>query len=261
MIRLQVVGLPLKTYRRLQPQIETWVSALDVTCSVRFSPSFQETTPQIGKREIMQIKQNIQEGFVHIAVLPVRDWSVLKSQFHFDCRIPMLAVPGDFRGLTWEQLEVALTQVLGFEERWCKAVKPSDFHHPLMLPPPSFEIQRVYRDFWRQCDCYRNTELLTDANNVVQGVRAAHRRSASGIGVYWLDCGKKRFSIDRSWHALSQEERLGKKRFRFCFEIPQGFHFDVVHDSGSDFCLRGKDRVYDRINRANVDSWGTVRLA
>lgn len=147
-----------------------------------------------------------------------------------------------------------------FERRWCDVVKPRDMNHALLLPPPSFEPARTLHDFWRKCDCYGDASQLTGANNILQSVRANHRRSLSGMGSYWVDEKHRKFTIDRAGHARTTEDRQQLRRFRFCYEVLPGFHYDVVHVRGERFSLNGLQRLHTNIMRGNVDPWGSVRI-
>ena len=260
LLRVQLVGLPLNVHRRLKPDFDAWYTLVQQEVSIRLAPSLSETSPEIGPRELKQVECNVQEGFTHIAVGPVRGWKELRKRFLFDCRLIKLRLPDDFLQLNWSRLKDALVAAVEFERRWRDVVKPGDMNHPLLLPPPSFEPAQDLRDFWQKCDCYGDTSQLTRVNNVLQKVKAVHRRSLHGMGSYWVDEKDRKFSIDRAGHARTIGERQGLRRFRFCYEVLPGFHYDVVHVRGERFSLKGLEGVHVNIMRGNVDSWGSVRI-
>lgn len=258
-IRIQVVGFPLKVYRRLKHYKPAWEEGLPEGTRVRYVPSRHDYAPRLDRAEINQIAQNVQDGFVHIAALPTRDFRALHI-FRFDCRLIRLDVDGDLASIAPDELGKALLSVVTYEQRWCEVVRPTSWHHPLWLPPPSFEVEHDLRDYWNRCDCYATSERLTDANNLLQGVIARHKRSQHGEGVIWLDIRSRRFSVDRSLHGRTPEERAGRRRFRFAAEVPQGFHYDVVHIDRHRFSIRSVTEEHHGCLRVNVDPWGVVGL-
>jgi len=254
-----VVGLPLRTHRRLKPQFEEWVRSLAPALNVRALPSLAENVPQIGPAEINAIRRNASEGYVHIAVVPCRDQGQVRREFLFDCRVAILDLPSDPLGMPWEAMLSGLTRFMEFEERWSQSIAPRDLHHPLLLPPPSFGPEREVQNYWKTCDTYRDTSTLTTANNTLQRVRALHRRMLSGLGSFWLDCRRLRFRIDPTRHGRTPDERQGIQRHRFCFPVPLGFHFDVEHEDSGVFTIRDQVGVIHTLRHANVDPWGSLR--
>lgn len=260
MLRLQLVGMPLRAHRRLSVELREFASRLQPEVLLRAAPSYSESQPDFAKRESEAARLNVQEGYTHLAVVPSRNQKQIQREFRFDCRVILLDLPGDLLRLSWDVLEHALTAAIEFEVQWCGAIKPSDVRSPLLLPEFSFLPERRIGDFWKQCDCYRDRARLTDANNILQAVRSIHRRSKTGVGGYWLDVGRRQFIVDQSYHAPSAEERRELLRFRFCYQVPKGFHYDVTHELGERFSIRGSEGVIDRVSRVNVDPWGSMRV-
>lgn len=256
---MQVVGMPLRTHWRLKSHSEIWVSALPASYSVRFLPSLDQDLPRIGARELSMVESSVREGYAHIAIVPTKDWTAVNKEFRLDCRVIRLDLRWDFKSLSWDEFQGALETVLEFEERWCNTVRPRDVNSALLLPPPSFELASELSDIWTKCDCYRDIREITVANNLLQGMSSRHRRSRGGVGPFWMDEAKRIFIVDRGGHARTPDERAGSPRYRFCFELPPGFHYDVTHEARGRFSLTGKDLLYTSIRRANVDPWGLVR--
>jgi hypothetical protein len=254
--RLQVVAIPARVHHRLKRDLETWRGQSGAEVQVRFAPSMHPNEPRVP---LEQVRSNIQDGFVHLTVVPTRDWPELKRQLLFDCRVARLSLPGDLMRLTWAEFRRALDETLGFEARWSEVVRPRNTNHALLLPPSVLVPDREASGFWARCDCYADPGLLTAANNTLQLVEARHRRSEQGLGVYWIDGRRRRFTADRTAHARSPEERAGRRRFRFACEVPPGSHCDVVHELRSWFSVRDRSGVDRRLRRANVDPWGSVR--
>jgi len=183
----------------------------------------------------------------------------VEQRFLFDCRVVRLDVLGNWQ-IEWSELELALVAFTEFEDRWCQRIRPKDCNDPLFLPPPSFLAQSQVQNYWKRCDVYRKDESLTAANNLKQLVKSLHCKAETG-GKYWLDDGGKRFrkASHNAQHGRTPEERAGGHRFRFCFPIEYGFHFDVDHDRLEKFVLLDYNKVNHKIEkRANVDPWGRI---
>jgi hypothetical protein len=258
MLRLQLAGLPLKTYRRLRPNLERWAADRQSEVQLRISPSNDEYQPRL---QLADIEKNIEDGFIHIAVVLTRETRELLRQQRYRCRTTLLEPQQRPLDVTWNEFQSLLTAAFRFERRWCKAVGPSDLSHPLLLPNVSFEPAVDLNGFWSHCDCYGMTTLLTTAHNFVGRFTSIHRRR-SDTGPYWLDRSGRAFRVDRSLHGRSARERSGRKLYRFCFELPPGFHYDVTGDHGGAFVIDGSDmsegdvaRHFD-VARANVTPFG-----
>jgi hypothetical protein len=126
------------------------------------------------------------------------------------------------------------------------------------LPPPSFEPAPQVWDYWTDCDVYRRSEGLTEANNALQAVESLHRKP-SDSGTCWLDVRGRRFQPARHRHGLTPVEPAGGERFRFCFKVPGGFHYDVDHHRSQAFLLYDRFGNAHKVLRANVDPWGSIR--
>ncbi len=257
-MKLQIVGLPLAAHRRMEAELRAWIESQRPQHDVRPTPSKDRSKPVIDQAEIRDIMASVQEGFVHPMVVPTR-WHPSLRVFRYDCRLAFLQIDGDFEVLEWGALRQALDACIGFEVRWANVIQPPDLRHPLLLPPPCFSPVPAVGDFWRLCDTYGNTATIGEAHDTIQKVIATHRRQQGGIGSYWEDHRSRRFVPDHSGHGLTPEERAGNRRFRFCFEVPRGFHYDVTHTRGCRFEFFDSERNHHLTERAKVDPWGRVR--
>ena len=255
-LKVQLVGLPQSSHTRLRASIDSWAEASNI--DLRHLPSHNPRVPETREGEITQ---SVRDGYVHILVVPCRTAGNVARTFEFDCRVILLQSKTDLIVISWNELQSLLSNAIEFERKWINIARPTDINAPLLLPPPSFAVHNVLTNFWKHCDCYRSTELLTHANNLLQQMRSLHRRS-DGTGSFWLDRSDRVFRpTRRARHGRSPEERLGAFRFRFCFEVPVGFHYDVTHQHGREFSLQGAQEHYSSLDRANVDPWGYVRAA
>jgi hypothetical protein len=147
---------------------------------------------------------------------------------------------------------------LDYEQRWCQVVRPKDWHNPLWLPPPSFEVAGDLVNYWRTCDCYGRNENIGQAHDVLHSVTAKHRRSGGGEPTHWVDSRSRRFCVDKGLHGGSAGERSGRKRFRFAAEVPMGFHYDVRRLDKKPFSINSATASHHGCARANVNPWGHV---
>jgi hypothetical protein len=89
-------------------------------------------------------------------------------------------------------------------------------------------------------------------------VEKHHRRRDRQDHWYWLDDRSRRYQIDLARHGLSQADRAGVKSYRFCFEVPPGFHYDVTHDYEREFTM-DIDGRFQQVSHCNVTPWSHVR--
>jgi hypothetical protein len=120
-----------------------------------------------------------------------------------------------------------------------------------------FATNRDTAEYWRHCDVY-SQELFVSAEQLLAAVNTHHLLPDQQGGWSWLDGGSKRYRIDHARHGRSQADRAGMKSYRFCFEIPAGFHYDVTDDSGRAFPIKIDSR-YQSVTHCNVTPWGKVR--
>lgn len=143
------------------------------------------------------------------------------------------------------------------DEEWLEKVSPKDLRHALLLPPPVFATNAKTADYWRHCDAYSN-ERITAAERLLTEVEKEHRKQDSTGGRSWIDSRRRRYRYDPSRHALSLADRAQMKSYRFCYEIPPGFHYDMTDDSGREFKIEigGKTHM---LTHCNVTPWGVLR--
>lgn len=258
-IKAQIAGLPLPFYRKIRSSLDQWALSLRPGVEIRACPSLSPTFPQMNDAELNAVKANVLDGYVHIAMFPCRDWERLRDALRFDCRVFVLKNLRYIPTPSWEELKLDIEKFLDYEERWCKIARPPDWNHPLLLPPPCFEESKEVEDFWSKCDVYWDTSKLNQANNTLAAVRSRHRGKLAGAKYAWADVKGKVFTVDPSRHALSPMERMGLIRYRFCYGVPPGFHYDVIHKSQQHFTIRDQYGESRTLNRANIDPWGNVR--
>ena len=143
------------------------------------------------------------------------------------------------------------------DEEWLHKFCPKDLRHPLLLPPLVFTTHPETADYWRHCDAY-STDQFPAAEKVLGDVDRLHRRLDGQGSRSWLDSRNRRYRFDPARHARSAADRDNRKSFRFCYEIPAGFHYDMTEDSGRSFKVEIQGRS-QTLMHCNVTPWGFVR--
>lgn len=260
MIQLQVVGLPKKRHMAFDRERRMLQGSPPEGIRVRFASSDHPTFPVINMK---QVQANIQDGFVHLAVVPLRplDFERIFSSLRRDCRLTQLQLRGKPDAITWADLEIALAKVIEFERQWATRIRPTDLRHPLLLPAPSFEAEDDVAHLWDACDCYYTEQSLADATEVIDQFERLHRRSSKNDGPrawFWFDRQNRCFKHDKAGHGRSAMARAGGRQFRFAFEVPADFHFDVRCE-GKPISLRdAAGQLHAADTHLNVNPWGKV---
>jgi hypothetical protein len=199
----------------------------------------------------------VAEGFTHIVIPASRDWKVLQSRFQFDCRVHIARLWTPLKDITWEILKQRLHAATRLDEVWLGKLCPTNVQHPLLLPPLVFSTTRNTHDYWHRCDVY-SAERIPDAEELLGIVEKEHRRPDVNGNHSWIDGHRHRYRIDPSKHGLSAADRARRKAYRFCYEVPSGFHYDVTDDGGRTFIIQ-IDGKLQKVAHCNITPWGHVR--
>ncbi len=147
--------------------------------------------------------------------------------------------------------------LVDFERRWRESVRPGDVGSPLILPECSFETKGVLRTTWiRAFDARERQDQIDRVAKLIDYFRSTYYLKGKGR---WIDAEKKAFDYRGRRHAFREPEG---RRWKYTFEVPTGFHFDVESERGGKFYLTdatGAYRVFEE--HANVDCHGYVRDA
>lgn len=256
-MKVHLFGLPKSAHNRLRDESYGWSEAVPAPHEFRSTPILSNDLGKVNLSEIRELAKAMGEGFNHIVLAGLRDWKKVYTHLHFDCRIHIARIREPVRDLTWPLLQHHLAEVVSMDEVWLHRLCPSDLRHPLLLPPKIFATNRQTADYWGRCDVY-SEELFDGAEQLLAEVERHHRRpDREGIRS-WLDSRNRRYRIAQARHALSEADRAGMKSYRFCFEMPPGFHYDMAEDSGRPFTIQINGR-HETVTHCNVTPWGYVR--
>ena len=256
-MNVHLFGLPLSTHRRLKQESEGWQEAVPAPHQFRATPISTNEYAQFTNGEMRDLAAAVAEGFTHIVVPASRDWKVIQRRFQFDCRVHIARLWEPLKDITWELLRERLHAATKLDDLWLEKVCPTDVRHPLLLPPPVFSTTRNTHRYWYRCDVY-SEQQVQEAEELLEIVEKEHRRPDGSGGRSWIDGRKWRYRIDPSKHGLSTADRAKSKAYRFCYEVPPGFHYDVTDDAGRTFVIL-IDGTPQKMAHCNVTPWGHVR--
>ena len=256
-MKVHLFGLPISLHRRLKEESSNWTNAVPDGHEFRATPIESNEKGPFKQTEIDELFRGVEEGFTHIVIPANRNWDAIRKGLKFDCRIHLARLRQTLRDLTWEILKTALHDTAAMDEEWLAKFCPKDLRHPLLLPPPIFMTFRETAEYWRHCDTYSAAQFPA-AEQLLADVDRHHRRPDGQGGRSWLDARNRRYRFDPARHARSQADRDKVKSFRFCYEIPAGFHYDVTEDTGRTFNIDIDGRP-QALTHCNVTPWGFVR--
>ncbi len=256
-MKVHLFGLPKSAHIRLKEESDQWRNAVPVPHEFRSTPILSNELGRINNSEVEELARAIGEGFNHIVLAGVREWQKIYARLLYDGRIHIARLKEPIRDLPWPALQATLHAVVSLDEEWLRKLSPGDLKHPLILPPSVFATNRETEDYWRHCDVY-SRDRFGSAEQVLEGVRRHHLRPDLQGNRSWLDSRNRRYRIDPSRHGRSDADRVGLKSYRFCSEIPPGFHYDVTDDAGRTFAIEIDGRI-EKLTHCNVTPWGKIR--
>jgi hypothetical protein len=146
-----------------------------------------------------------------------------------------------------------VSSLVQFEEQWRAHVRPRNTTSPVILPESSFEAAHQLCDVWRRAHRVRlGHDRLMVVGDLMRRFRGEHYSKGC-----WVDTRARRFDPRGARHGLHCP---AERRWKFTFEVPLGFHFDVTTGGGGAFSLRDAEgTVCTYTAYANVDCHGYVR--
>jgi len=256
-MKVHLFGLPKSAHIRLRNESREWSDAVPEPHDFRSTPILSNELGQVSKSEIDELAKAVGEGFNHIVLAGVREWKKVYSHLRLTAEFTSRGCAKPIRDLGWPLLRQQLRAVVSMDELWLRKLSPTDLRHALLLPPMVFATNHDTADFWQRCDVYAQ-ELFGSAEQLLGYIEKHHRRPDERGGRSWLDSRNRRYRFDATRHGRSPADRAGVKSYRFCFEIPPGFHYDVCDDSGRTFTI-AIDGCSQTVTHCNVTPWGKVR--
>lgn len=256
-MKVHLFGLQISLHRRLKEESADWAEAVPNGHEFRATPIHSNEMGPFKQAELNELIKGVGEGFTHVIIPANRNWDSIRKSLQFDCRIHLARLRQPLRDLTWDILKDTLHTIAAMDEVWLDKFCPKDLRHPLLLPPPVFATYHETAEYWRHCDAY-SVERFPAAEKLLEDVDRLHRRPDGQGSRSWLDARNRRYRFDPARHARSAADRDNRKSFRFCYEIPAGFHYDMSEDAGKAFKIDVDDRS-QTLTHCNVTPWGFVR--
>ena len=244
-----VAGIPLGVYRRARekPERSAW--------SVHVIPSHDQkksNLDRIWKRVIDWADESDSDG-IHLFLSHHRESEYPAFEDKISQSYRIVWIPSEVSKIYGTDLFAEWIYFeLEFEERWRATIRPT-VESPLLLPETGFLARDSVRSMWCRVRGVRpHKDDLIAVHNVITRFRTQHRTSNG-----WLDGRRLVFSRGPSHGGY----HLPKwRRTKFTFNLPDGFHFDVRHNTGSTFRISnesGKFLTFDEYT--NIDAHGHVR--
>lgn len=256
-MKVHLFGLPISTHRRLKEESGDWNDAVPAPHEFHSTPISTNEYMSFTEGELRDLAGWVSKGFTHIIIPANRDWKIIQAKFQFDCRVHVARLWEPLRDINWALLKERLHERTKLDEAWLHKISPTDLRHALLLPPSVFLTVRTTHQYWHKCDVY-SEERIEGAQELLGIVEKEHRRPDGKGGRSWVDARKWRYKVDPSKHGLSTADRTKGKSYRFCYEVPHGFHYDVTEDAGQSFTLQ-IDGKSQKLKHCNVTPWGHVR--
>ncbi len=256
-MKIHLFGLPKSAHNRLRYESGSWANAVPAPHEFRSTPILSNDLGNLRQSDIEELAKAVGEGFTHVILAAVRNWREISSRLQFDCRMHIARLAEPVRDVTWPVIQSYIQAAIALDQIWLEKFCPRDLRHALLLPPSVFATNRSTAKYWEQCDVY-SQERFAIAERLLVDVERHHRRPDEQGGRSWLDERRRRFRVDLARHARSQADRAHLKSFRFCFEVPPGFHYDVSDDLGKTFVVEIDGRS-ERVQHCNISPWGHVR--
>lgn len=144
----------------------------------------------------------------------------------------------------------ALNRLMNFEEQWRGRIRPS-VNSPLLLPEGAFAAARHVSEIWQRARLvHEKRDNMAHVANAVSRFRQEHWR-----GSRWID--EQQLAFRRGSPHASHIPCWRKRKLTF--DIPVGLHFDVWHERGRRFRLKGRAGWRDFVEYTNVDPHGFIR--
>ena len=243
-----VAGMPVGKAREFKSRIENFASPEG--WSLEWVPA-RGGQPELRRcwYEVEEIIESVGGAGVHI--LAYEKTKSERRQYEKQVRFRHRLVWLDHSHLYPHSVKnwwLEVEESLRLEDAWCRAVRPSNQHHALILPSGTFASAR---DPWTRAQRAQSEIELEQACDEIKIFSERHKHKGR-----WKDDNALLFDSSGAQHAQAPTER----RCKFTYQIPPAFHFDVQHESQRRFSIAGADGVQRTFQAfTNVDAHGYIR--
>jgi len=256
-MKVLLFGLPISTHRRLKEESGDWQDAVPEPHKFSSIPTDTNENTPYSVGELRDLKAAVGKGSTHIILPAHRDWDEIQRRLQFDCRVHAARLWQPLRDVQWADLKEHLQKIVALDEIWLEKVRPADLRHALLLPPTVFRTNKKTDKYWHTCDAY-SEDRIARATRLLNTVEIEHRKADAKGGRSWIDQNSRRYRVDPAKHGRTPEDRADEKSYRFCYEIPHGFHYDVADDADRSFSIEIDGRKQS-VTHCNISPWGNIR--
>lgn len=151
----------------------------------------------------------------------------------------------------------AITDVLKEELEWSAAVKPQDESCCLLLPECAFAANYAVKHLWEIAG-QQGIERIRGAALASERFKSAHWLRRDDVRRAWIDEEGRAFDHHGPRHGVAPFPRSWK----FSYQLPGGFHFDVTAMDSRAFRVIDWDKrrhAVSGLKHVNIDPHGYVR--
>lgn len=157
-----------------------------------------------------------------------------------------------------KELILKILEIIQEEEYWRHNIKPNNVHHPLLLPKDSFNSQCKCKLLWEICDAYGDINNMRDAARKIKIFTNTYQHRMNDGGRGWKDTNNLLFDPNGPQHANATDWH----RWKYSFQLPDGFHYDVNHERKQAFQIRDAKGIMHPApagHHLNIDPHGHIR--
>lgn len=258
-----IFGLPKPQADRIKGEIKKSAYSWGGSWSVHFVPP-TGAHGQIREADIKVVLTNASKAgdSVHVFAITNQGGDRKKEiAAHFLPYFRFRWLPGQWLALPYpspEEFIARVNETLVDEDEWRQIVQPQDVGAPLLLPEHSFSTKLA--DLWGLATKYGegcNTGCARRKEEFKRVHYKPHTSEKHAKDYFWTDEGMKIFDHTQEPHG----EAPGLRRWKYSFQIPSGFHYDVRHADGRKFTVTGaiRSESVKAGGYVNLDSHGHFR--
>ena len=241
-------GTMAQRYRKYRPKVSGWEVELVFSRTSR-----AEIRSCIGLIERL-LEDSPLDG-THVLAFQSSPESDKKSLSHFfypSYRLVWLNKTGLglFGTIAFEEW---LQTIVTFEQEWRSKVRPSNANEALVLPEFVFTSARALHSLWERASklSVEHDDIQRVAGGIKEFRRLYYRDSL------WEDENGIRYDPRGELHGIPS---LAKHKWKYAYQYPLGFHYDVSCPTRRAFLIQDAEGVRHQFSRhTNVDPHGYVR--
>ena len=170
-------------------------------------------------------------------------------------------LPGQWLALPYpspNEFIVKINETFIDEDEWREIVQPKDVSSALLLPELAFSTKLL--DLWDLAIRYGDGCNIGCSRRKEEFKREhykSHTSEKHAKDYFWTDDGRRIFDHTQEQHGEAPELR----QWKYSFQIPSGFHYDVRHADSRKFTVTGvvRSETVKAGGYVNLDSHGYFR--